>query len=1042
MAKFLSIPFTRNVFNILISQIENIAAKNASYIGYSSKLYSKLALSDYLVILPNHRSIREFNEFIRTQGNLSILPSILSYSDLADNMLELISREEKLSEIELLQLPNTFSKSQLNFAIYTDYIAYINKEGENCRLKTYESKDQLKFKEAELAEITRALSEYYHNQYDLELLKSGSDKEQLLSYLIENLKQRGETDGVITEQQRQVIAAQRIEKILSIYKKKTIFALLPANNTPYIKQIVKAISKLENSYIFIQGLPSHSIAKTNQEFHTNRIKPNTSQQSLNFDVSDSQSSFLSGKLDTQGSGHFAKFSTMNVNQKHYTWHIVNHLSALINNKDDVLDVACEVQTCDFNNILELFISQILCLPELIGNLIETIQHEYVAALDHVEIVEAKSQMEEAKIICNAVQIAMQEDENARIAIVTNNREIIKIISALLDAHVIRYNDSTPMQHEQSHIIQLFILILKAATEGSSDFKIWLSLFKHPSSIVFEELRESVYMFEKRIIRHSEYTQNIDSYFKLYSKNNLSCDIEPLRNYYERIMHFRDVMQKTSAFDQVLTAHFETFCHLIHPKARESQHFYILEELVHSTTSNPVVTCNLLFKEDYNELLKSLLKNLELRKFEKTEPCVEILTPMEARFLKFDFVIAAGMQESFFPSYLIDHGYISQEVRAKKNGNIIMKDVEIGYAAFDFAHLLAQKRVLFSYSKSSKSGVLQASRFIDRLIAYIRLMKKINLDDLAYHSKVRAEYSRIPRHSAKRPIFKIAALASSCTSSLNIDVNEIMPSKISVSGIERLMKNPYLYYVHDVLKLRPLEPIPTPGISKKRFGIILHDLLSNAVEKAISSVDDLVSLFYSKFGAGTSDQLKQQVLEYFFKDYINQVADLFLCYQEKNLNSVKQSITEVKGVIKFLTGDGKLVCVTAIADRVDLLKNGDVKIIDYKTGNIPSSSEIKRGIAPQLLIEGLIYLYGDAFGIKKQLVQKKDVDLYYISLHRKSILNERIIKCDFPSTYDALTKLINKFFTHDAVIFPSMSATKSYERELYSHISRDEEWLGR
>jgi ATP-dependent helicase/nuclease subunit B len=52
-------------------------------------------------------------------------------------------------------------------------------------------------------------------------------------------------------------------------------------------------------------------------------------------------------------------------------------------------------------------------------------------------------------------------------------------------------------------------------------------------------------------------------------------------------------------------------------------------------------------------------------------------------------------------------------------------------------------------------------------------------------------------------------------------------------------------------------------------------------------------------------------------------------------------------------------LTAKADRIDEYHDGSIKIIDYKTGNPPSSKDVSLGLSPQLSLEGAI-LQGGGF----------------------------------------------------------------------------------
>ena len=65
-----------------------------------------------------------------------------------------------------------------------------------------------------------------------------------------------------------------------------------------------------------------------------------------------------------------------------------------------------------------------------------------------------------------------------------------------------------------------------------------------------------------------------------------------------------------------------------------------------------------------------------------------------------------------------------------------------------------------------------------------------------------------------------------------------------------------------------------------------------------------------------------------------------------------SFAEVSGDVSI--GD---FVVTAKADRLDVLQDGRLEVIDYKTGSPPSSKEVAAGFSPQLPLEALIAVRG-------------------------------------------------------------------------------------
>ncbi len=55
-------------------------------------------------------------------------------------------------------------------------------------------------------------------------------------------------------------------------------------------------------------------------------------------------------------------------------------------------------------------------------------------------------------------------------------------------------------------------------------------------------------------------------------------------------------------------------------------------------------------------------------------------------------------------------------------------------------------------------------------------------------------------------------------------------------------------------------------------------------------------------------------------------------------------------------------MTAKADRIDLLTDGGIEILDYKTGGVPTKKDVVAGLSPQLALEALIVEAGGFEGV--------------------------------------------------------------------------------
>ena len=75
-----------------------------------------------------------------------------------------------------------------------------------------------------------------------------------------------------------------------------------------------------------------------------------------------------------------------------------------------------------------------------------------------------------------------------------------------------------------------------------------------------------------------------------------------------------------------------------------------------------------------------------------------------------------------------------------------------------------------------------------------------------------------------------------------------------------------------------------------------------------------------------------------------------------------------------------VTLTARADRIDVMANGQLAILDYKTGTVPSRNAVKDGHKPQLALEAAMAARGAFAGLAARRMPRT---LAYWQLNRRA-----------------------------------------------------------
>src|SRR6185369_16413691 len=181
-----------------------------------------------------------------------------------------------------------------------------------------------------------------------------------------------------------------------------------------------------------------------------------------------------------------------------------------------------------------------------------------------------------------------------------------------------------------------------------------------------------------------------------------------------------------------------------------------------------------------------------------------------------------------------------------------------------------------------------------------------------------------------------------------------PEALSVTQIETWMRDPYGIYARHILKLRPLDPIDQdPDLSD--LGIIVHQALHRFVaaypeelpEDALERLFDIGREEFAPF------ESKPAVMAFWWPRF-QKIARWFVAAEIDRRPALDESHTELDGAISI--PDVKpAFTLKARADRIDRLSDGELVLIDYKTGAAPRPQEVLLGLSPQLSLEAVIAL---------------------------------------------------------------------------------------
>jgi RecB family exonuclease len=271
---------------------------------------------------------------------------------------------------------------------------------------------------------------------------------------------------------------------------------------------------------------------------------------------------------------------------------------------------------------------------------------------------------------------------------------------------------------------------------------------------------------------------------------------------------------------------------------------------------------------------------------------------------------------------------------------------------------------------------------------------------------------------------------------------IRPSSYSVSAIEKLFYDPYSYYAEYILKLRKKSEF-FEFKAEKEFGIFIHEVLNNLKDFYLAGKDTLSQLIEdvsSKyFDVKSIDPISKIIWFKRAKCIINELSGL---YKE---NGPIRIWSEIKGEVKIYfdlfdnetVNEAKYIVIKAGADRIEKFENF-YKIIDYKTGMLPTKKNIVSGKAPQLSIEKYI-MENSGFPMISIVNDKNILTELTQLLGRRKVINRLEVKLSTKDIENILKDVLIEFIKSSHYV-ASLERDISGKIANYRHLRRKQEWF--
>lgn len=251
---------------------------------------------------------------------------------------------------------------------------------------------------------------------------------------------------------------------------------------------------------------------------------------------------------------------------------------------------------------------------------------------------------------------------------------------------------------------------------------------------------------------------------------------------------------------------------------------------------------------------------------------------------------------------------------------------------------------------------------------------------------------------------------------NAEVRKKKMQTISCSAVEKLIRNPYSFYVEHILNLKKLRDLNfKPSILE--FGILAHNIFEQYSRK---KDNDCMNIAKKEF----------------FSSHFNFSNMWWIRLQKIILSFVKldktrnQCIEAEKSFSLFISEE---ISLTAKCDRVEHLPDNQAAITDYKIGSPPSNDEVMSGFFPQLILQAL----GVEYTTKKKVSELAYWKFDYDQISITSLQGYREKMQEFQ---DVLPIFLSNYLNENTPFIASPYLDKFLRFNSYAHLERIKEWL--
>lgn len=400
---------------------------------------------------------------------------------------------------------------------------------------------------------------------------------------------------------------------------------------------------------------------------------------------------------------------------------------------------------------------------------------------------------------------------------------------------------------------------------------------------------------------------------------------------------------------------------------------LIAELMHEASGYKISSAR-----EFADILTHILRDAKVRTGGNTHPRLQILGAIEARIIKADRIILAGLEEGVWPQAPVIDPFLSRPMRQKLG--LPTPERKVGLSAHDFLQAAASPEAYLITRRRREGEPQVQSRWLWRLKtlcegAGVTIPTRPEVQDWSRALDCGLKDKPASLRPARQPDPKPPI--------------EARPDNLSVTEVEVFVRDPYAIYAKKVLRLKPQDR-PNEPVEARQRGTAIHASLEQFVIEDTPLGDEgtrrLTGFLESEL-AKTHYSPAQMELQ---KPLLPTMAEEYVRFEAGRREGKPRLLIEGQGEIQFNVR-GRPFTLKARADRLEVREEA-VDIIDFKTGQPASPKQVLAGFYPQLTLTAAILRHGGFAGI----AGKEIGDMMYVRVASDSVRPRDIAEKGVPN----------------------------------------------